>query len=157
MVANLICLVILRVLSATGLEVWQYLGTLGTLAILVGYGLVNVGAARAVFDRSLGVAQWRGFLPSIAVILVGYVLYANIYPAPSFPFNLFPYILLAWLVIGAAVIAFSPNLVRRVAADRPMESERRDEPAMAGLDHPVVVQDVIARGVEYRPRRRPGC
>jgi hypothetical protein len=44
------------------------------------------------------------------------VLYANIYPAPSFPYNLFPYILLAWLVIGAAVIVFSPTLVRRVAA-----------------------------------------
>jgi len=116
MAANLICLVILRVLSATGLEVWQYLGTLGTLAILVGYGLVNVGAARAVFDRSLGVPQWRGVLPSIAVILVGYVLYANVYPAPAFPFNLFPYLLLAWLVIGAAVIAFWPTLVRRVGA-----------------------------------------
>ena len=116
MVANLICLVILRALSATGLEVWQYLGTLGTLAILVGYGLVNIGAARAVFDRSLGVPQWRGVLPSIAVILVGYVLYSNIYPAPSFPYNLFPYILLAWLVIGTAVIAFSPAMVRRVGA-----------------------------------------
>jgi uncharacterized protein YqgC (DUF456 family) len=77
---------------------------------------VNVGAARAAFDRSLGVPQWRGVLPSIAVILVGYVLYANIYPAPSFPYNLFPYILLAWLVVGAAVIAFSPTLVRRVGA-----------------------------------------
>jgi amino acid transporter len=116
MAANVSCLIILRALSATGLEVWQYLGTLGTLAILVGYGLVNIGAARSVFDRSLGVPQWRGVLPSIAVILVGYVLYANIYPAPTFPFNLFPYILLGWLVIGAAVIVFSPTLVRRVGA-----------------------------------------
>jgi uncharacterized protein YqgC (DUF456 family) len=55
-------------------------------------------------------------LPSIAVILVGYVLYANIYPAPSFPFNLFPYILLAWLIVGVAVIAFWPTMVRRVGA-----------------------------------------
>jgi uncharacterized protein YqgC (DUF456 family) len=62
------------------------------------------------------VPQWRGMLPSIAVILVGYVLYANIYPAPSFPYNLFPYILLAWLVVGAAVILLSPTLVRRVGA-----------------------------------------
>ncbi len=116
MAANVICLLILRALGATGLEVWQYLGTLGTLAILVGYGLVNVGATRAVFDRSLGVPQWRGVLPAIAVILVGYVLYANVYPAPAFPYNMFPYMLLAWLVIGAAVIAFSPRLVRRVGA-----------------------------------------
>ena len=115
-VVNVICLVILRALGATGLQVWQYLGTLGTLAILVGYGLVNIGATRAVVDRSLGVPQWRGVLPAIAVILVGYVLYANIYPAPAFPYNLFPYILLAWLVIGAAVIALSPELVRRVGA-----------------------------------------
>ena len=71
--------------DTTGLQVWQYLGTIGTLAILVGYGLVNVGATRAVFDRSLGVARWRGLLPALAVILVVYVLYANIYPAPAVP------------------------------------------------------------------------
>ncbi|HTS97626.1 MAG TPA: APC family permease [Streptosporangiaceae bacterium] len=115
-VINVICLVILRALGATGLQVWQYLGTLGTLAILVGYGMVNIGATRAVADRSLGVPRWRGVLPAIAVILVGYVLYANIYPAPAFPYNLFPYILLAWLVIGAAVIALSPKLARRAGA-----------------------------------------
>jgi amino acid transporter len=115
-VVNLICLLILRGLSATGLQVWQYLGTLGTLAILVGYGLVNIGAARAVFDSSLGVGKWRGILPAIAVILCGYVLYANIYPVPASPYNYFPYILLAWLVIGAAVILLSPQLARRVGA-----------------------------------------
>ena len=113
-VIDVICLVILRVLGATGLQVWQYLGTLGTLAILVGYGLVNAGATRAVLDRSLGVARWRGVLPAIAVILVGYVLYANIYPAPASPYNLFPYILLAWLVIGAIVILLTPQVMRRV-------------------------------------------
>jgi amino acid transporter len=115
-VVNLICLVILRALGATGLQVWQYLGTLGTLAILVGYGLVNIGASRAVFDSSLGVPKWRGILPAIAVIICGYVLYANIYPAPASPYNYFPYILLAWLIIGAAVILLSPQLARRVGA-----------------------------------------
>ena len=113
-VVNVICLIILRVLGATGLQVWQYLGTLGTLAILVGYGLVNAGATRAVLDNSLGVPRWRGVLPGIAVILVAYVLYANVYPAPAAPYNLFPYILLGWLIIGAAVIVLSPDLVRRV-------------------------------------------
>jgi hypothetical protein len=62
------------------------------------------------------VPQWRGVLPVIAVVFVGYVLYSNVYPAPSFPYNLFPYILLAWLVVGLAVIMGSPKLVRRVGA-----------------------------------------
>src|SRR5215469_9939944 len=115
-IVNLICLLILRALGATGLQVWQYLGTLGTLAILVGYGLVNIGATRAVFDSSLGVPKWRGILPALAVIICGYVLYANVYPAPASPYNYFPYILLAWLIIGAAVILLSPQLARRVGA-----------------------------------------
>jgi amino acid transporter len=114
MCADVICLIILRILGATGLEVWQYLGTLGTLAILVGYGMVNAGATRAVFDSSLGVARWRGVLPAIAVLLCAYVLYCNVYPAPASPFNLFPYILIGWLVIGTIVILASPALVRRV-------------------------------------------
>ena len=113
---DFICLIILRALNTTGLQVWQYLGTIGTLAILVGYGLVNVGATRAVFDRSLGVARWRGLLPALAVILVVYVLYANIYPRPPSPFNTFPYIVLGWLAVGGLVIAFTPKLVRRVGA-----------------------------------------
>jgi amino acid transporter len=74
------------------------------------------GATRAVFDRSLGVARWRGVLPAVAVILVLYVLYANVYPRPPSPFNVFPYVVLAWLVIGGAVIAVTPKLVRRVGA-----------------------------------------
>ena len=115
-VIDFICLLILRLLDTTGLQVWQYLGTIGTLAILVGYALVNVGATRAVFDRSLGVGRWRGVFPAVAVILVLYVLYANIYPRPPSPFNTFPYIVLAWLVIGGAIIAFTPKLVRRVGA-----------------------------------------
>jgi amino acid transporter len=115
MIVSVICMFILRILGTTGLQVWQYLGTLGTLAILVGYGLVNIGAARAVFDGSLEVAKWRGVLPCLAVIMVGYVLYANVYPAPASPYNAFPYILLVWLAIGAAVILLTPKLVSRVA------------------------------------------
>lgn len=116
MVVGAICMVILRILGTTGLQVWQYLGTLGTLAILVGYGLVNIGATRAVFDGSLQVARWRGVLPAIAVVLVGYVLYANVYPAPASPYNAFPYILIGWLVIGVAVIFLTPRLAERVGS-----------------------------------------
>lgn len=130
-------------MGVTGLQVWQYLGTLGTLAILVGYGLVNAGAARAVFDRSLGVARWRGLLPAIAVILVGYVLYANVYPAPAAPYNVFPYILLAWLAIGAVVIVTTPRLARRVA-----QGLARDLDLPAAQLAPEVQQTVVGGGEE---------
>jgi hypothetical protein len=91
--------------------IWQYLGT---LAILVGYALVCVGASRAVLNGHLQVAKWRAIVPALAALLVAYTLYNQLVPAPAMPYRLFPYITLAWLVIGAAVVVFAPRMATRV-------------------------------------------
>ena len=100
--------------GVSGFTIWQYLGTLGTLSILVGYALVCVGAGRAALNGSLQVAKWRAAIPALAFLLVAYTLYNQLIPAPAWPYRLFPYLALAWLLIGAAVVVFAPGIAGRM-------------------------------------------
>jgi amino acid transporter len=111
---NVILLLAFQFAGVSGFTIWQYLGTLGTLAILVGYVLVCIGASRAALNGHLQVAKWRAIIPIAAALLVLYTLYNELIPAPAWPYRLFPYITLAWLIIGAAVVLFAPELAKRM-------------------------------------------
>ena len=50
----------------------------------------------------------------IALVVLAYVIYRNVYPAPAFPFNIFPYIAAAWLVVGLGAVLLVPGLARRI-------------------------------------------
>ncbi len=111
---NVILLLAFQFAGVSGFTIWQYLGTLGTLAILVGYALVCIGASRAVLNGHLQVAKWRALVPALAALMVAYTLYNQLVPAPAMPYRLFPYITLAWLLIGAGVVIFAPRLATRM-------------------------------------------
>jgi amino acid transporter len=113
-VINVILLLIFQFASVSGFTVWQYLGTLGTLAILVGYALVCIGASRAALNGQLQVAKWKAIVPIVAALAVLYTLYNELIPAPAYPYNIFPYITLAWLLIGAAIVLFAPQMATRM-------------------------------------------
>ena len=53
----------------------------------------------------------------VALTILVYVIYANVYPVPAFPFNVFPYIVAAWLVLGLGIVLFVPGLARRIGAN----------------------------------------
>ena len=44
----------------------------------------------------------------IAIGLLGYALYANVYPIPPAPYNYFPYGVLAWVLVGIVIVLASP-------------------------------------------------
>jgi amino acid transporter len=111
---DVVLLVLFQVLGVSGFRIWQYMGTLGTLAIMVGYALVCAGAGRSVLNGHLSVAKWRAAIPIAAVALVGYTLYNQLVPAPAWPYSLFPYVTLVWLAAGAAVVVFAPRLATKI-------------------------------------------
>jgi amino acid transporter len=78
------------------IDAFFYLATIGTLSLLVMYVLTNVAAIR--FLRK----GWEVLLPAAGIVVAGYVLYHNLRPVPSSPFDVFPYIVAAWLAIGVA-------------------------------------------------------
>ncbi|KZL89019.1 APC family permease [Clostridium magnum] len=88
----------------TGAQVFGYLGTIAVLALLLAYLLTTIGAL--VYFTKIKV--WKGFnlvAPGIAVVVLSYTFYSNIYPVPAYPVNLFPYIVLAWIAAGIFILA----------------------------------------------------
>jgi amino acid transporter len=101
-----------RAPGINGAALFGYLGTIGVFLILVAYILTNVGAIRFFVARRLW--RWQWIIPLLAILILGYTLYSNIYPVPAAPYNIFPYVALAWLVIGLIIAFASPALVRRI-------------------------------------------
>jgi len=103
----------LILVEQTGAAVFAYAGTVGVLSLLLVYLATQVGAIKLF--RSLG--RWKGaqpVIPIIAIGLLGYALYANVYPIPPSPYNYFPYLVLAWVVAGVVIVFASPALVTRI-------------------------------------------
>ena len=84
--------------------------------MLVTYIVVNVGALRFLF-LSRRVRAWEAIIPVVALAILVYVIYANIYPVPDFPLNIFPYVVAAWLVLGLGIVLLVPGLARRIGAN----------------------------------------
>jgi amino acid transporter len=101
-----------RAPGVNGASLFGFLGTIGVFLILVAYVLTNVGALRFFVTRRLW--SWQWIVPVLAIVVLSYTLYSNLYPIPNPPYNIFPYVALAWLVVGLVTILASPTLVRQI-------------------------------------------
>lgn len=111
MVIAFVCNIVL--ISQIGTNVFGWLGTIGVLSLLLVYLVTQVSAIKLF--SSIG--RWKGLqfaIPIVAIILLAYTLWANVYPVPAAPFNYFPYVVLVWIVIGLIVVLASPSLVRTI-------------------------------------------
>ena len=116
MVIAIITFVALRIGGVSAVNAFFYPGTIGVLSLLVAYIVTNVGALRFLF-LSRRVRAWEAIFPVVALVILLYVIYANVFPVPDFPFNIFPYIVAAWLIVGSGIVLFVPGLARRIGAN----------------------------------------
>ncbi len=102
----------LALIPQLGTNVFGWLGTVGVLSLLLVYLVTQVSAIKLF--ASIG--RWKGLqfvIPAVAIVLLAYTLWANVYPIPAAPFNFFPYLVLVWIVIGVVVVLASPKFVAR--------------------------------------------
>lgn len=105
---------IVALAGQSGNSVFGYLGTVGVLALLLAYLATNVGAIRYFVKRSI----WRGavvIVPVLAILLLAYTLYSNLFPVPAAPYNYFPYVVALWILIGVVIVFTNPKLVSNIA------------------------------------------
>ena len=114
MVFSVLALLILVLAGNTGLDIWNYMGTLGTLLLLVTYALINVGAVRLVLTGRSTVQVAACVGPALAVLFLAFVLFNQVYPAPPVPFNLLPYMCIGWLALGLLIVLIVPGLAKRI-------------------------------------------
>src|SRR5215212_4089735 len=121
MVIAIVAFVSQRIGGVSAVNAFFYPGTIGVLSLLVAYIVTNVGALRFLF-LTRRVRVWEAIVPVIALAILVYVIYANVYPVPAFPFNVFPYVVAAWLILGLGIVLFIPGL--RGASARTSRSGR---------------------------------
>ncbi len=95
-------------------QIFGFLGTIATLAVIVLYIMANI--ALTTFVRREHPAEFNilrhVIVPLVGTLLLLPVLYITVYPVPPYPINLTPYIFIVMLIIG-----FVAMLV--IAARRP--------------------------------------
>lgn len=108
--------VILRINGTTSTNVFFYMGTIGVLAMLVAYFVIQLGAAKFLHLEKRE-PQWRVLIVGLATAAIVYTMYKQVWPRPPHPYNLFPYLILAWAVIGGAITFAFPALTQRIGDD----------------------------------------
>jgi amino acid transporter len=106
-VASVIALVVGAVVglsAGTGVLIGVLAGA-NTLAFILIYAVISVAAIWA-FGRKTSVPTdllIKVGLPVVAIVLLGFSLYASVWPQPPFPYNLAAPLVIGWGLVGAVI------------------------------------------------------
>ncbi|WP_303984325.1 APC family permease [Niallia circulans] len=85
-----------------GWAVWNILGGIMSISLIVVYGIVTVALPffyKRNYPQEFSTSKHLIF-PIIGILLLILPLYSSLYPIPKFPYNLAPYLLIIWSSIG---------------------------------------------------------
>ena len=101
--------VVALVLGAS--QIFGFLGTAVTVALIVMYGLANIALYVYVRREHPGEFKlWQhAIFPAAGTIMLVIVLYETITSNQAYPLNLAPWVIVVWLAIGAAVMMWLAN------------------------------------------------
>lgn len=87
-------------------QMFGFLASAGSLGIISVY--VAIAIAGMVFFRRNLSTGWSVIkhvvVPVVGGVLGLFALFASVYPAPPFPFDIPPYIMLTWILVGVVVV-----------------------------------------------------
>jgi amino acid transporter len=111
-----IALVCATAFSAKPFDTFLWSGTIGTLILLVAYVLATLGCIKLVFiERKLSVPQWQVVIPILALAMLGYTIYRNVWPYPEGnPGRWLPAVAFGWVALVTIVVVLVPGLARRL-------------------------------------------
>jgi amino acid transporter len=111
-----IALVCAKAFSAKPFDTFLWSGTIGTLILLVAYVLATLGCIKLVFiERKLSVPQWQVVIPILALAMLGYTIYRNVWPYPEGnPGRWLPAVAFGWVALVTIVVVLVPGLARRL-------------------------------------------
>jgi amino acid transporter len=102
-------------------DIFGFLGTVTTLAVIVLYVMANLALTAYIRrEHPNDFNVWRhGVLPWIGTLALLPVLFVTVYPVPAWPVNITPYIFIATLIVGFAYMVWResrhPGVLRRGA------------------------------------------
>jgi amino acid transporter len=116
--------------SAKPFDTFLWSGTIGTLILLVAYVLATVGCIKLIFiDKKMAVPQWQVAIPILALVMLGYTIYRNVFPYPTEgPPRWFPVVAFGWLAVVTVAMLALPTVARRLARSMTELDELAKEP-----------------------------
>jgi amino acid transporter len=102
-------------------DIFGFLGTIATLAVIILYVMANLALTAYIRrEHAADFNIWRhGVLPWIGTLALLPVLFVTVYPRPPWPFNITPYIFIAALIVGFGYMLWresrNPGALRRGA------------------------------------------
>jgi amino acid transporter len=104
-----------RIAGTNAVYAFFYPGTIGVLSLMVAYIATNIGAIRHLFFGPPGNRRpmWQIVIPILGIAFLVLTIYENVTEQVA-PFTRFPWYVLAWLAVGALIVAAAPHLVRRI-------------------------------------------
>ena len=91
----------LALFQKDGIAVFGIVATVGALGLVIAYFITSLGSL--IYFGKKKIWTWQLIAPVIALFILGFTFYSNIYPVPAYPNNLFPYIILAWTAVGLVI------------------------------------------------------
>jgi hypothetical protein len=97
--------------------VYGWTGSIGTIAIILVYGLANIGLIKFYWGQPDFSVLKHLIVPVIGTAVLLYPLYETAKPGQAYPFNFVAYIVLAWVIIGYVLYAYlHRNAPQKLAA-----------------------------------------
>ncbi len=117
-----------RLAGTNAANAFFYPGTIGVLSLLVAYIATNLGAIRHLFIRGRRRPLWELAFPVIGIAFLVFTIYKNVAGTEA-PYSRFPWIVLAWLAVGALIVAVAPGVARRIGIALTREVTEPDQRA----------------------------
>lgn len=119
-IAALVIMVVWKLIfrSQQPFDIFVGSGTIGTLILLVAYGMATVGAIKFIFFTGAPKAKsWEIIIPILGLMVVAYTLYRNVIPFPtSGVARAYPITAIVWLVIGIVGVLARPALASKIGS-----------------------------------------
>lgn len=111
-------LVCATLFDAKPFDTFLWSGTIGTLMLIVAYVLATLGCIKLLFiDRAMDVRRAEIVIPLLALVILGYTMYRNVWPYPEEgAAQWFPVVSFGWIALVAVVVIIFPGLAKRLSA-----------------------------------------
>lgn len=106
--------------GATSVDAYYWYATIGTLCMVIAYGMTSVGVIRHTFRPNSGIAKWELIFPIAALVYLVYVYVIQVAGQVA-PYTYFPWIAGAWCLIGLIIVLSWPALAKRIGGRLTLE------------------------------------
>lgn len=103
----------LGVFGATSVDVYYWYATIGTLCMVIAYGMTSVGVIAHTFKARSRIPKWEAVIPLLGLAYLVFVYVVQV-EGQEPPYSYFPWVAGAWCLIGLIIVLARPSLAQRI-------------------------------------------